>query len=702
MPASPVSLSRHRLTAILVLLAVMFVIGQAALTPRDSHAQESTPTPAADEDVIPDLAIAPPDATPELVQQLADKYSPVLNIKVQPYECDTVGESYLPVSVDTIFGDPDVKLMQRVEENGKMVDKEVMTAPTAADLYGLDDTYYLDLPGDSRQPGCDFETWSRTRYDELGTQPSIYARVAMEEGVEGKVVLQYWFYWVYNQFNNLHESDWEMIQLTFDASTVEEALAAEAPSSVAFAQHAGGETAEWDDKKVERDGDHIYTYSAAGSHATYYQPAVWIGWGANGAGFGCDTIDPDIETLSTPTNVIVLPSTTEGITQNDDLAWLTFNGRWGERQSWEFNGPYGLNTGSKWLTPVSWTDDIRNYSLAIPHSETIGPGPSALFCSISSIGGTALALFPVYPQIVIAVTGVMLAAIAWFVFWARHQIKRAIVQYFSHLRHYGPVTLWLLLVAIVANYLTEAGRDLLQSLSNDSIRLTAGGDGGAFSLAPTFGFGTLQQFSLAVLVAPVIMVLTEQYVRGDNQGHLLDVWKETLPKWWVLVRVNLLNAVILTLLAITVIGIPIAVYKNVQWFWSSQSAILNDARVMQARHQSRRLSKHHWWSTLRMAILVAVVAGIPGPIIGMAFFLTSLVSIETAGLISGLVYAICYPIAVIASTLYYLELREEKQAEGTLETEPEKRRFWQRGKKAASASPDSSPADAPGSAMPAD
>ncbi len=667
-----------------------------------AQAQESTPAPAADEDVIPDLAIAPPDATPELVQQLADKYAPVLNIKVQPYECDTVGESYLPVSVDTIFGDPEVKLMQRVEENGKMVDKEVMTAPTAADLYGLDDTYYIDLPGDSRQPGCDFETWSRARYAELGTQPSIYARVAMEEGVEGKVVLQYWFYWVYNQFNNLHESDWEMIQLTFDANTVEEALAAEAPSSVAFAQHAGGESAEWDDKKVKRDGDHIYTYSAAGSHATYYQPAVWIGWGANGAGFGCDTIDPDIETLGTPSQIILLPSTTEGITQTDDLAWLNFDGRWGERQSWEFNGPYGLNTGSKWLTPISWTEDIRNYSLAIPHNETIGPGPSALFCSISSIGGSALALFPVYPQIVLAVTVVMLGAIAWFVFWARHQIKKAIVQYLGHVRHYGPVSLWLLLVAIVSNFLTGALRDLFQSLSNDNIRLTAGGDGGAFSLAPTFGFGTMQQFALAILVAPVIMVLTEQYAQGERNGHLLDVWKETLPKWWVLIRVNLLNAVILTLLAITIIGIPIAIYKNVQWFWSSQSAILNDARVMQARHQSRRLSKRHWWSTLRMSILVAVVSGIPGPIVGMLFFVTSLVSIETAGLISGLIYAICYPIAVIASTLYYMELRDEKVAEGTLEADPAGKRFWQRGKQATPANPDSAPADAPGSTMPAD
>ena len=687
---------------LLLPLVVAFLLSSllASLMPLNTvSAQDSTPVATSGEEVIPDLAIAPPDATPELVQQLADKYAPIINIKVQPYDCDTVGESYLPVPVDAILGDPQVRLIQRVEENGKMVDKEVMTGPTAADLYGLDDTYYIDLPGDSRQPGCDYETWSRERAVEQGTQPAVYARVAMEEGVDGQIALQYWYYWVYNQFNNLHESDWEMIQLTFDADTVEEALAAEAPASVVFAQHAGGESANWDDDKITRDGNHIHTYSAAGSHATYYQPAIWIGWGANGSGFGCDTIDPDIETLSTPTNVLLLPSTTEGIAQTDDLAWLTFDGRWGQRQAWEFNGPYGLNTGTKWLTPISWTEDLRDYSLAIPHNETIGPGPSALFCSLSSLGGSAMALFPVYPQIVVGLSVVALVAIGWFVFWARHQIKAAFLQYFKHIRHYGMVSIWLLLVAIVTNQLTRVGRDVLQSLSSDNLRLTDTGGGGAFSLAPTFGIGSLQQFALALLVAPVIMVLTEQYARGEQHGHLLDVWRETLPKWWVLLRVNLLNAVILILLAITIVGIPIAIYKNVQWFWSSQSAILNDARVREARHQSRRLSKRHWWSTLRMAILVAVVSGIPGPIVGMIFFLTSIVSIETAGLISGLFYAICYPIAMIAATLYYLELREEKEEEGTLQVEPTKHYIWQRGAKSG---PTTASSDTPGSTMPAD
>ncbi len=647
---------------------VVCVIICTLLPSPGAWAQDSVATPTAEADGATAQALAPPDASPELAQQLADKYSPILNIKVQPSECSTAGEQYLPVPVDVVLGDPQVRLMQRVQENGGTVTREVMTAPTAADLFGLDDSYYLDFPGNSRLPGCDYEEWSRARYAELGTEPAVYARVAIEPDRPGEIALQYWLYWVYNHFNNLHESDWEMIQLTFEADTIEEALTQD-PSQVSFAQHGGGESAEWDADKITRDGNHLSIFSASGSHASYYDSAVWIGWGANGSGFGCDQIDPESTTLTTPTRVILMPSDTSGLTADDPLAWLGFEGRWGQYQSWEFNGPFGPNAGNKWATSLSWTDDIRPLSLAIPHHETIGPGPSGLFCDISSMAGTGAALIPmVNPWITTAVGIVALGAIAWFAFWARSQVGRAIRQYVSHPGHYLPLSLWLLIVAAIANALTTG---LSRLLDDQPATMDQFGD------VASFGAGSFQQFLLTLFVAPIAMVLTVRF-HYQEKAPLLETWRGTLPKWWVLWRVNLLNSVIVFLLTLSIVGIPLAVYRNVQWFWSSQSAILNDAPVMEARHQSRRLSKGHWWSTLRMAILVWVVSGIPGPIIGMLLFVTSLVSIETAGLISGLFYAVCYPIAIIASTLHYLELREEKIADGTLHAHPQRERWWRR------------------------
>ena len=42
-------------------------------------------------------------------------------------------------------------------------------------------------------------------------------RLRARRGELGKVALQYWFFYPFNDFNNTHEGDWEMIQLVFDA-----------------------------------------------------------------------------------------------------------------------------------------------------------------------------------------------------------------------------------------------------------------------------------------------------------------------------------------------------------------------------------------------------------------------------------------------------------------------------------------------------
>ena len=64
-------------------------------------------------------------------------------------------------------------------------------------------------------PGCDYERWSRRLA--AGSEPTVYAHVATEAGDPGQLALQYWFFYAFNDFNNTHEGDWEMIQLVFDA-----------------------------------------------------------------------------------------------------------------------------------------------------------------------------------------------------------------------------------------------------------------------------------------------------------------------------------------------------------------------------------------------------------------------------------------------------------------------------------------------------
>ena len=46
-------------------------------------------------------------------------------------------------------------------------------------------------------------------------EPTVYAHVAQEAAYPDRLALQYWLYYPFNDWNNLHEGDWEMIQLVF-------------------------------------------------------------------------------------------------------------------------------------------------------------------------------------------------------------------------------------------------------------------------------------------------------------------------------------------------------------------------------------------------------------------------------------------------------------------------------------------------------
>ncbi len=197
-------------------------------------------------------------------RDLAARFVPVVMLKEQAEDCDPDGEPYGPTTVDILLGNPEIALRQVGRS-----DPVVMRAPTAADLVGLGEGFFLDFPGSSLSPGCIYER----DFDKFATDApaTVYAHVVPVADA-GLVFVQYWFYWYYNDWNNKHESDWEGITLRFEAASVEEALLSE-PVAVGNSQHEGGERADWDDPKLERVGDRPVVYSSAGSHASYFGSA---------------------------------------------------------------------------------------------------------------------------------------------------------------------------------------------------------------------------------------------------------------------------------------------------------------------------------------------------------------------------------------------------------------------------------------------
>ena len=185
------------------------------------------------------LGASPAQAQSEdSAQQLAERFAPIIMLKQQSQDCDNDGEPYGPTAADIVLDNPEIALRQVGRD-----DPVVTWAPSAADLAGLGEGFFLDFPGSSLSPECIYERdFNKYTADEPAT---VYAHIVQPSDAPDKLVVQYWTYWYYNDWNNKHESDWEGISLLFDASSIEEALAS-TPIEIGYSQHEGGERATWD------------------------------------------------------------------------------------------------------------------------------------------------------------------------------------------------------------------------------------------------------------------------------------------------------------------------------------------------------------------------------------------------------------------------------------------------------------------------
>jgi hypothetical protein len=588
-------------------------------------------------------------STISLEQELAETYAPVVMIKSQPEVCSGDGEQFRPVVVDILFGTDDVRLMQR-GSGGNSTDTEVKRNVSAADLAGLDGSYYLDLPGNPRDPECTYEQWGKERMAELGIEPSIYARVTSEPGKPG-IVVQYWYYWVFNFFNNTHESDWEGIQLTFDAENIEEVLDQQSmPSAIAFAQHDGGEQADPDDDKVEWQGTHIVAHPSSGSHADYYETAVWLGWGENGSGFGCDYSNEPKEEL--PVAIVLIPNE---IDPAGPFAWLTYEGLWGERQEPSmFAGPTGPNMKPRWDTPISWSETIRGSSLPVPIETTIGPSVSNVFCGAASFGSTLVRVFPIDPKVV---SGVIVALFAGFLILAAvawRYFARAVRLYLKH--GYFFIT-----TGVVALPLAVAGQrleDFLQRVVFERIesrlpdaQLTRG----IVENLLHAGLGSVQEIVLACLIGPAVIFATYELMK-DDPIPFEQSWKRGLRLFPRVLGASFFIALLLTVMSLTIVLIPLVIYRSVQWFFAPQSVVVDGASWRGARTVSSARMKGHWFRALAIGAAVTAISGLPGPLIGTGLMIFDVVGLNAAQWISAAIYCLLYPIAIIMATLFYIRL----------------------------------------------
>jgi hypothetical protein len=586
-------------------------------------------------------------------QRLVHAYAPILMLREQQDPpCETSAEQYQPTSVSTMLGNPAVNLTRAVPGEGEELVKK---APTAADVAGLGDEYHLNIPGDPLDDTCvyarDFEAMVRE-----GKAPAVtYAHIAHQVGHPGLVV-QYWFFWYFNQFNDVHEGDWEGMQIAFEAPNPRAALVA-GPSEMVLFQHAGGETAGWEDAKVEKEGTHPVVYPAAGSHATFYDSTVYVENGQGGSGVGCDNTSEPLRRLRVRPVLVPTHPTTTG-----RFRWLTYFGHWGQQEKGFNNGPTGPPTKTQWLEPFTWMEGQRSTSPRLPGGSIVGPEVTGAFCGAVAEASNLINLEAKSRPAAIATIVGFLVGLALFLGLTRWrpvdltelrrrrafgQLVRAARQLYG--RH------WRTLVPIGATALLIVGgvRGLSALLAGGrGVDTTAGRTGTHLALADLVE--AIGQPIAAAVVAAVVIVAVRLLVETGRMGFL-DSYRGMAHRFWRVVLGQLLATIGVALIAITVIGIPFAIWKYVGWQFVQQEILFEDKPVREAFRGSSDLVRGRWWHTVRVAGFFWLVGVVSGPIVGFALIFTNF-SLFWINVIGSLIFALLVPYIALGRTLLYFDL----------------------------------------------
>lgn len=177
------------------------------------------------------------------VIQLATKYAPVLRL--------ATGERYRPLRLEDYL--TKTVLRSGSPPHGTLVQAQ----PTLFSLPVASSPTYLDIRG--AEPNSHPANYSTIEQQLEGARPrpTVYFHLAYQPS-QGRVAIEYWLLYLYNDFYDQHEADWEGVTVVLENG---------APLGAAYSQHQGRKWIAW--SALSKTGAHPIVYVARGSHANY-------------------------------------------------------------------------------------------------------------------------------------------------------------------------------------------------------------------------------------------------------------------------------------------------------------------------------------------------------------------------------------------------------------------------------------------------
>jgi hypothetical protein len=588
---------------------------------------------------------------------LAERFAPIVRIVEQDEECG-YGEPFVPTDIDRILGQDTVAL--RGPWNPTDL---VQIGPAAQGLDGRFE-YHLDFPGDPLDAGCTYERWAKRLGASEG--PVVYAHVVTEPGRAGMVALQYWFFYPFNDFNNTHEGDWEMVQLDFEAPDAAAALGT-TPAQVGYSAHEGATSSLWEDDTLEVVESRPVVYPSKGSHANKYSAALWLGSSAE-AGVGCDDtrgphreLSPRIETI---------PSDPKAA--REAYPWIAFEGRWGELQKAFFNGPTGPNQKKQWTQPITWSDGWSDRSYAVPTGGLFGTGTTDFFCTAVARGSEALIRLLRNPAPTLLLLGAILALVIFATVRAtwtpvapvrvgRRRSWGQVISASARMYVKRPTLflgLGLLLIPIVVaitllQWLLLEGIDLVGDVTGEAA--------GSWAFVAAIIGATFTLLGLALVQAATACALIE--IDSDRPigpaGAYRLAWRRIRP----LVRATVIYVAVWIVLTATVFLIPIAIWLLIRWCLAAPAVVLEDRKAYASLRRSGELARGRWIKVGSLVGLSGVIALGLGPFLGALLIFLTEAPLAALNIVAGVVYALAMPFVALVTSYVYFDARARVELE---------------------------------------
>jgi hypothetical protein len=589
---------------------------------------------------------------------LAKRFAPVIRLVDQVGDCAPVSP-YTPIDVDLLFGEPTVAL-RGPWGGGDLVAIGLSASDLSRGLY----EYHLDFPGDALHPGCGYLDWSRRLT--AGSKPTVYAHVASDSGYPGRLALQYWLYYVFNDWNNLHEGDWEMIQLVFDAPDARQALSKK-PVEVGYSQHEGAERAAWGESKLELvDGTHPVVHPSAGSHANYFGEALYLGSSAS-QGVGCDdTSGPGFDVRPVVRTIPNDSTQARGL-----FPWIAFEGRWGELQRSFYNGPTGPNLKRQWTEPIRWSIDWRDRSYAVPAGGAFGTRATGFFCGAVERGSEALRRLIVHPLPVVLLLTALIVLLLFGLSratWrpgaplrlARRRawgqiLTAAARMYVRRLPLFVGIGVLFLPISVLVAVLQAV---VLHASSVIGIRNEA--ESGGILVILVVAIGT----ALTLVGVGLVQAATARALVEIDQGRPigpLRAYRLARRGLWPLVGATVFAVVVVSLLATALVLVPIAVWLTIRWALVAPTAALEELSAFAVLRRSGVLVRQAWLKVASLTVLGAAIILVAGPLVGALLIILTNAPLWVLDLVAGVVYAVTMPFVALTTAYVYFDMRTRDQ-----------------------------------------